>query len=131
MYKVGAQFVQSSEWCEVASEMVRSWYRDGMQIVESWYRLGTKLHQVDKKLVRRWYQIGTNSCHWHNNGATLVSICPCVAVVVVSRGSAAFSRRRGHLAVVSCAAVTVMSRQSWLSRELWLPFDSRASQAEY
>ena len=49
----------------------------------------------------------------------------------MSRGSAAFSRRRGHLAVVSRAVVTVVSRQSWLSRESWLPFNSRVSQAEY
>ena len=49
----------------------------------------------------------------------------------MSRGSAAFGRRRGHLAVVSRAVVTVVSRQLWLSRESWLPFNSRVSQAEY
>jgi hypothetical protein len=51
-------------------------------------------------------------------------------VVVVSRGSAAFSRRCGRLAVVSCAVVTVVSRQSWLGRESWLPSHSGVPQAE-
>ena len=51
--------------------------------------------------------------------------------MVVSRGLAGFSRGCEHLAVVSRAVVTVVSRQSWLSRESWLPFNSCASQAEY
>jgi len=35
----------------------------------------------------------------------------------MSRGLAAFSHGHGHLAVMSHAVVTVVSHQSWLSRE--------------
>ena len=51
-------------------------------------------------------------------------------VVVVSRGSAAFSRHCGHLAVVSRAVVAIVSGQLSLSRESWLPSHSGVSQAE-